>query len=56
MAGKITPAPVAVKGIGFKKAYLCSLAEDKLTELPVRSGMIEVPCKPLGLATVLLER
>ena len=39
----------------FKRAWLCSLAEDKQSELKVNKGTIEVPCKALGLTTVLLE-
>ena len=41
--------------IPFKRAWLCNLAEDKQSELKVNKGTIEVPCKALGLTTVLLE-
>ena len=47
---------VLYDGISLKRAYLCSLAEDKLSALPVRKGSFDVPCRALGLATVLLER
>ena len=44
------------RGVEFKRAYLCNLAEDKQRELTVNDGAISVPCRALGLATVLLER
>jgi len=55
MNGKKCDARVAIDGIPFKRAYLCNLAEDKLSSLPVRKGSFDVPCRALGLATVLLE-
>lgn len=56
MAGRTGPARLTLRGIAFKRAYLSNLAEDKLHELPARGGRIEVPCRALGLTTVLLER
>ena len=56
MAGKTTTVPITVTGIGFRKAHLCNLAEEKISELPVRGDVIEVPSRALGLGTVLLER
>ena len=59
IAGRLTTARVTVDGIPFERAFLCNLAEDKLDPLTVADGSFGgsfgVPCKPLGLTTVLLE-
>ena len=56
MNGKTSNAKLTVSDIPAKRAWLCNLAEDKLSELKIKKGTIEVPCKALGLATVLLEK
>ena len=56
MSGRDAKARIIPRGIDFQRAYLCNLAEDKQHRLPVRNGAIDVPCRALGLATVLLER
>jgi len=56
MNGKSREATLKVNGISYDKAYLCNLAEDELQQLDVKDGIMRVPCRPLGLATVLLER
>jgi alpha-mannosidase len=56
MAGRDATVRLAPRGIVFRRAYLCNLAEDKQRELRVRHGAIEIPCRALALTTVLLER
>jgi len=56
MNGRTGAAKLRVDGIGFRRAYLCNLAEDRSDTLAVTNGTIEVPCRALGLTTVLLER
>jgi hypothetical protein len=55
MGGRTVTSRVAITGIPFRRAYLCNLAEDRLRELKVSSGSIQVPCVKLGLTTVLLS-
>lgn len=55
MGGKTSNVRIRPEGFSFRKAYLCNLAEDKLQELSVRDRVVEVPCRSLGLTTVLLE-
>lgn len=56
MSGSTGSATLTVDGIDFRQAYLCNLAEDKLQPLEARNGKIGVPCRALGLTSVLLER
>lgn len=56
MNGRDKAVQVTPNGIAFRKAYLCNLAEEKIGELAVNDGRIDIPCKALGLTTVLLER
>jgi len=56
MAGKNTTASVKPDGISFSKAWLSNLAEDKISQLPVKEGKIQVRCRALGLTTLILER
>lgn len=56
MSGKTGTVKLTTNGVGFRTAYLCNLAEDKIEKLPVTGGSFEVPCRALGLTTVVLER
>jgi len=56
MLGKASTVKLRITGIRFNRAYLCNLAEDKISPLSVNNKTITVPCKALGLTTVLLER
>lgn len=56
MGGKTAKATLRINRIKFKRAFLCNMAEDKLTKLDVNKGAVVVPCRAFGLATVLLER
>lgn len=55
MAGKNARVRVLPR-IAFERAWLSNLAEDKLKPLRVDHGWVELPCRALGLATVILER
>ena len=55
MSGKTSKVNMTLAGIPAKRVWLCNLAEDKLSELKIKKNSIEVPCKALGLTTVLLE-
>ena len=55
MNGETSKVKLTVSDIPAKRAWLCNLAEDKLSELKINQDTIEVPCKALGLTTVLLE-
>jgi alpha-mannosidase len=56
MAGKSTSARVTTSGISFKRAWLSNLAEDKLSELPIKQGAVAAQCRAFGLTTIILER
>lgn len=56
LRGEAATVRVVPHGIAFRAAYLSNMAEDRLGDLPVVDGAIEVPCRALGLATVVLVR
>lgn len=56
MTGSDITARVSLSGISLKNAYIGNLAEDKIEMVDVKDGVMEVPCRALGLATVILER
>ncbi|MGQ9574254.1 MAG: glycosyl hydrolase-related protein [Thermoguttaceae bacterium] len=55
LAGKPTTAHVRLPHIPFKKATACNLVEEPLGPLEVREGLITVPIRASGLATVRAE-
>lgn len=56
MDGRSGSVKLSIDGVPFRQAWLCNLAEDKMEALSVHEGTVEVPCRALGLATVVLER
>ncbi|MCY3024180.1 MAG: glycosyl hydrolase-related protein, partial [Planctomycetota bacterium] len=53
--GQATTAHVRLKNVPAKKATACSLVEDPQEALELKDGVIAVPLRGSGLATVLVE-
>jgi hypothetical protein len=54
-AGRATRAHIKVSPLHGQKATLCNLVEDPIGRLDIRAGLLQVPLKAWGLATVRVE-